>query len=369
MNSDYYRNRVATKQGEIARLQTDKALEASKAADYQKRASDAEGRASRATTPSSVKSYFSEAERHAKHATDALKKVAEIEKKIARKQSEMGHDQKNLSKAQKREAEEARRNEERRLRQLKQKEKEQANQMRLIGSTLETHSTLHQKTLEAIERIAQLPERITVLFMAANPLDQPQLRLDEEARAIAEMIRKAKHRDAVGLVSCWAVRPLDVLQALNEHQPRIVHFSGHGSDSDEIVFQDNHGAARFVSKEAITQTMAASASEIQLVFFNTCYSRNQAEAVVKHVRAAIGMKTSIGDDAARVFAAAFYSAIGFGLSLKTAFDQAKAAIMLEGIPEADTPELFVADGLRAEDIILVKPQNSGVSLPRKEDRL
>jgi hypothetical protein len=69
------------------------------------------------------------------------------------------------------------------------------------------------------------------------------------------------HRDAVKLVSCWAVRPLDVLQALNEHHPRIVHFSGHGSDQDEIVFQDNNGATKLVSKEAIVQTMAAASGE------------------------------------------------------------------------------------------------------------
>jgi hypothetical protein len=67
------------------------------------------------------------------------------------------------------------------------------------------------------------------------------------------------------------------------------------------------------------------------------------------------MTTIIGDTAARVFAAQFYSAIGFGLSVKQAFDQAKAALMLEGISEEDTPELFVADGIDAESFILVKP--------------
>jgi hypothetical protein len=139
-----------------------------------------------------------------------------------------------------------------------------------------------------------------------------------------------------------------------EHS-RIVHFSGHGSDQDEIVFQDANGQTKAVTKEAIVQTMAFASSDIQLVFFNTCYSRNQAEAVVKHVQAAIGMKTSIGDNAARVFAAQFYSAIGFGLSVKRAFDQAKAALMLEGIPEQDTPELFVADGVDVEQLIIVKP--------------
>lgn len=76
-----------------------------------------------------------------------------------------------------------------------------------------------------------------MLFLAANPLDQEQLRLDEEVRAIGEMIRKSEHRDAVRLESRWAVRPLDVLQAINECRPRVVHFSGHGSGQDEIVFR------------------------------------------------------------------------------------------------------------------------------------
>lgn len=230
--------------------------------------------------------------------------------------------------------------------------------MRTIGRTLTQHDVLHRDAQSAIEKLSRLPEKITVLFMAANPLDQVQLRLDEEARAIAETIRKSEHRDAVSLVSCWAVRPLDVLQALNQHCPCIVHFSGHGSDRDEIVFQDSGGAAKCVSKEAIVQTMAAASGDIRLVFFNTCYSHKQAEAVVRHVQAAIGMKTSMGDEAARIFAAAFYSAIGFGLSVKRAFEQAKAALMLEGISEQDTPELFLAEGVDSEQLILVKPPNS-----------
>jgi hypothetical protein len=217
--------------------------------------------------------------------------------------------------------------------------------------------------LSAIEKLSLLPEQITVLFMAANPLDQAQLRLDKEARAITEIIRKSKHRDSVNLVSCWAIRPLDVLQALNEYRPRVVHFSGHGSDKDEIVFQDDNGQTKLVTKEAIVQTMAAASGEIQLVFFNTCYSQNQAEAVVKHVSVAIGMKTSIGDKAARVFAAQFYSAIGFGLSAVRAFDQAKAALMLEGIPEEETPELFVAAGVDASTLILVKPPGTKALRP------
>ena len=132
------------------------------------------------------------------------------------------------------------------------------------------------------------------------------------------------------LESRWAVRPLDVLQAINECNPRVVHFSGHGSDNDEIVFQDESGIAEPVTKEAIVQVMRAGSGSIHLVVFNTCYSSNHAEAVVGHVEAAVGMNTSIGDDAgSNLCPHSFYSAIGFGKSVNEAFEQAKAALMLE----------------------------------------
>jgi len=351
MSCDYYRRQVQSHMQEIVRLQRDKGREAQRVADYQKQSNNAAASASRSSNLSSANSYLRDAQRYSEQAADAQRNVANIEEKIAGEQSRLADAQKNLAQEEEREANTRNREAERRGQEHEQR-------MRSINSTLTQHDALHQHTLSAIEKLAQLPERITVVFMAANPLDQAQLRLDEEARAISEMIRRSQHRDAVKLESCWAVRPLDVLQALNEHRPRIVHFSGHGSDQDEIVFQDSNGQTKLVTKEAIVQTMAAASGEIRLVFFNTCYSRNQAEAVVKHVHAAIGMKTSIGDNAARVFAAQFYSAIGFGLSVKRAFEQAKAALMLEGIPEEDTPELFVADGVDSEQLILVKPPDA-----------
>lgn len=191
--------------------------------------------------------------------------------------------------------------------------------------------------------------------MASNPSDTSHLKLGEEARDINEMIRKSQHRDSIKFESRWATRPLDILQAINELNPDIVHFSGYGSENDELALQNADGTCKLVKKEAIVQTIMTSSDKIRLVFFNACFSYGQAMAVVEHVEAAIGMNSSIGDTADCVFAAQFYSAIGFGLSLQKAFDQAKAALMLEDIPEEATPELYVKDGLDANDIILVRP--------------
>ncbi len=46
---------------------------------------------------------------------------------------------------------------------------------------------------------------------------------------------------------------------------------------------------------------------------------------------------------ALVFVAQFYLVIGFGKNLKMAFNQAKAALMLEEIEEETTLELFVRE--------------------------
>lgn len=110
-----------------------------------------------------------------------------------------------------------------------------------------------------------------------------------------------------------------------------------------------------MSKGAIIATMSTLADNIRVVVFNSCFSAGQAEAVTQHVDVAIGMSDEIGDEAARVFAAQFYSAIGFGRSVKQAFDQAIAALMLEGIPEDKIPELFMRDGVDPDEVLLVRP--------------
>lgn len=102
--------------------------------------------------------------------------------------------------------------------------------------------------------------------------------------------------------------------------------------------------------------MATASDTIRLVVFNACFSEPQAESVVEHIDSAIGMSTSIGDEAACVFASQLYSSIGFGRSLQTSFNQALAQLMLEGIPEDSTPRLYVKDSMDANDITLVQPK-------------
>lgn len=345
---DSYRSSLMNRQNELSKLTSDKAKEQIKIADLNKKINSASDAIRRTKTISTINSKLKEIERYNKDIASVTKKIADLESKIVKKNKEIFDYEKKINNEQN-SIDKKRRIENDKL------QKDQERSLRTINDTLNHHNTLHKTTFNEIQELKKIPEKITVLFLASNPIDQAPLRLDEEARSITEMIRKAKHRDSVKFESRWALQTIDLLQAINEHDLTIVHFSGHGSDNDEIVFQSQDGVTKLVKKEALVQTMMASSDNIRLVFFNTCFSKNQAEAISQFVDATIGMNTSIGDEAARVFSSQFYSAIGFGLSVEKAFQQAKALLMMEDIPEESTPELFIKPGLKAEEIILVQP--------------
>jgi len=196
---------------------------------------------------------------------------------------------------------------------------------------------------------------IRVLFFASNPDNTSPLKLDEEIRSITEKIRASEYRDILELKSLWAVRPDDLLQALNEHKPQIVHFSGHGSVAGEIVLMDDSRQSKPVSATALKMLFTTLKDNIRVVVLNACYSRIQAEAIIEVIDCIVGMNTTIGDRAATIFAASFYRAIGFRRSVQEAFEQGKTALLLEGIPEHDIPELLVKPGVDPASLCLITP--------------
>jgi len=230
-----------------------------------------------------------------------------------------------------------------------------ARQSQEFEHRIQQNEALQAKMQLDIKQLKAIPEIITVLFLAANPTNTQPLRLDEEARAIQEKIRLSEFRDSVHFESRWATRSGDILQAINETNPTIVHFSGHGTPNGELALLNPDGSYKVVSKEAISMAISTASDTIKLVVFNACFSELQASNVVNYIESAIGMSTSIGDEAACVFAAQLYSSIGFGRSLKKSFNQAIAQLMLEGIPENNTPKLYVRDNIDPDDIVLVQP--------------
>jgi len=345
---DTYRRNVTNKRDALAKLSAEKARESDKIARANKKIVSAEDAIRRTKSMSTIKSKTNDISRANKDIADANKKISEINKKISRLEKELADEQKKV------EREESKLHD-KRMREEAEMQKKTQKQIDTLNKTVKRHEEQQSNMQSQIDDLKKLPEHITVLFLAANPKDTGRLRLDEEARDILEMIRKSDYRDTITFETRLAVRTFDLLQAINEVNPDIIHFSGHGSEDGKLVFENRDGEAKLVSKEAMVQTISTVTDRVRFMFFNACFSSEQAEEIVEYVDAAIGMTDSIGDEAARVFASNFYSAVGFGKNIKIAYEQARAALMLEDIPEENTPVLYVRDGLLAENLYLVKP--------------
>ena len=181
-----------------------------------------------------------------------------------------------------------------------------------------------------------------ILFLVTSPSHAAQLALDVEMRAITEIIRASEYRDNLELIKNSAVRLDDLRQYLLQHEPQIVHFSGHGNETGGIIFVDNNGKSNPVDKETLQALFTTLKDNIKIIFLNACYSSIQAEAIAEIIDFVIGMDSSIDDQAAIEFSKSFYRAIGFGRTVQEAFDLGE--LSLKGTPDEKTPRLIIRQG-------------------------
>lgn len=196
-------------------------------------------------------------------------------------------------------------------------------------------------------------EPLKILFLAANPKDTDPLRLSEEIRTIDEKLRSAHFRERFELEQHWAVRIGDIQEFLLRHNPHVVHFSGHGSHTGEILLEDNVGNSAPVSERALSNLFRILKDNIRCVVLNACWSTSQAEAIAEEIECVVGMTRQISDVAAIQFAGSFYQGLGFARSIQTSFDLATNSIDLNNLNEIDTPQLVTKTGVEAAQVYLI----------------
>lgn len=196
-------------------------------------------------------------------------------------------------------------------------------------------------------------ERIRVLFLAANPQATSRLRLGEEAREIQERI--ALSQGPVDLQTEWAVRIRDLQHLLLKYRPHVVHFSGHGVASGDGVPGSSGGAdlvleddgvvdMALVSTEALAALFAVHRDSVRCVVLNACHSQRQAAGIARSIDFVIGMSRPVQDQTAIAFAAAFYQGLGFGRSIRDAFEMGRVEARLIGQADYDVPQILLRDG-------------------------
>ena len=193
----------------------------------------------------------------------------------------------------------------------------------------------------------------TILFLSANPAQSDPSDLINECNRINQKIRASAGRELLKLEQRHDISIKWLIEELLNYNPKILHFSGHGSEKSALLFKnENTGQIEEVPPSALVKLFKVLGKEINLVFLNACYSEKQARAIAEHVDCVIGMSTTISDIAALEFGSTFYSSLGFGRSIEDAFDLALVQLELLSIPENTIPKLIVKEGIDPSKIII-----------------
>jgi len=127
---------------------------------------------------------------------------------------------------------------------------------------------------------------------------------------------------------------------LLDTQPQIVHFSGHGTPTGALCFENKVGKSNPIEPDALAALFKQFSGQVNCVVLNACYSEAQAKAIAKHIKYVIGMNQAIGDEAAIAFAIGFYQALGGGRSIEEAYEFGCVQIQMQNIPGHLTPVLI-----------------------------
>ncbi len=190
-----------------------------------------------------------------------------------------------------------------------------------------------------------------ILFFGANPFNTGKLNLEKEYAKIAKQLEDKGARDRLELKSEFCTDLESFQEKTNDFRPNIIHFAGHGSDSNGeletfgrgvkfdidklntglIFHESGYGAAVLISDDTLDYNfetfIEADKIPIEVIVLNACYSANQAIVLSKRVKYVVGVNNSIADEASIHFSSGFYFGLSEGKNVESAFRYGKGRAM------------------------------------------
>lgn len=162
---------------------------------------------------------------------------------------------------------------------------------------------------------------VTVLALFADARRGSRLRIDSESRLLTEIAA----RGGITVHPRHAVRVSDILQALYDVQPRILHFGGHGTRDGLLEFDGGDGRPAEVVPADFSRAIAAASDDmLDGVVLNSCYTGANVAAFSGATRAVAGAVDTLPDTCALEFARGFYTALAAGRQVEKAYEAGTA---------------------------------------------
>ena len=198
-------------------------------------------------------------------------------------------------------------------------------------------------------------EAARVAFLLASPSGVGAINVGMDYREADAAVRASANRDKLELRAFPAAHVGTLLDALNEYEPDVVQFSGHGGGK-AILFDgaEIRSVGGVVLDFSVAHKMlAATEKRPKLLILTACQTVAGADILLDTVPIVIAMSDNISDWAATFFSRRFYAALVSGQSIQNSFDQAKAYLAAEGLPDADLPTLICREANPAKTYIVV----------------
>ena len=148
-----------------------------------------------------------------------------------------------------------------------------------------------------------MQSRRRVLLVTSTPDDQDFIDANTELDLISEIFRDGNNRKKFEIDIKHNIMKGSFQYKLDDFNPHIVHFSGHGTKKGKLVFQDGEEIDPVVLKNIFNNVKS-----IELIFLSACYSIKQVDELKKisNIKNIIGMNDKIAPYIANVFATHFY---------------------------------------------------------------
>ncbi len=146
----------------------------------------------------------------------------------------------------------------------------------------------------------------TILVVTASPKEEKQLNIAKEFRLMRENLHPASGY-RIELLPDIAFNQLKTY--VINYRPSIIHFSGHGSENGEMIFNEN-GKSNPISVEDFKYEIDFLQKEtnncIKCIILNACHAESQIYSLSKKLDYIIGTTDNISDNLAIEFTHRFY---------------------------------------------------------------
>jgi hypothetical protein len=196
-----------------------------------------------------------------------------------------------------------------------------------------------------------------ILVLVANIADEKGRRvdMDRELRGMFESLGKEMDARRCELRYCPAVRVRDVMNALRDFKPHLLHFIGHGNPQG-LCFTREDGSKQRVLGEDLCDILAQSkVDDLKLVVLNACQSDEIARKLTSVVNCAIGTVIDLPNEHAILFARRFYDDLVHGWSVPDAFERARVESRVETGNRRVIFDIKYRDGIDHRQLVIFSP--------------